>query len=221
MSGSIKRAYRVRELSPPQADGDPIETKVDFVVQWEDEGERITSVPPDAKPTKHPIEVRPSGPRKDLATRFRKGNKAAQGRKPSMVKLGVPLSMCDVADPRYRKLLRNAGKYRKFRSEELARVHGFLSAGASSMVASASLALAGSKWLYLLAAETVDTKVATNLVTMASKLSLDAIRAEQMAWEISSREAAALKAQRSDAPIEWLTGKATEESDNGSDEGNR
>lgn len=221
MAGSIKRSWRVRELGKPQADGDSIETKVDYVIEWEDGGERITSLPPDAQPTTSPVEVRPERPRRDVATRFKRGNRAAQGRKPSMVKLGVPLSMCDVADPRYRKLLRNAGKYRKFRSEELARTHGFLSAGASSMIASASLALAGSKWLYLLAAETVDTKVASNLVTMASKLSMDAMRAEQMAWEISSREAAALKAQRSDAPIAWLSGKATEESNDGSDEGNR
>lgn len=188
-------------------EGELPEIVPEFEVKWEDVESSLTRH--DINPSKAPIEVKPK--RGDLATRFGKGNKSAVGRKPAMVKLGVPLSMCDVHDPRYRKLLRNAGSYRRFRCEELARAHGFLSAGASSMVASASLALAASKFMYTLAAEATDQRKASELVSLASKLSMDAMRAEQLAWEIAGREAAALKAMNTDKVPTWLQGKADDE----------
>lgn len=194
-------------------DGELPEIVPEFEVAWEDEVSKPTRH--DITSSKAPIEVKP--PRKDLATRFGKGNKAATGRKPAMVKLGVPLSMCDVHDPRYRKLLRNAGSYRRFRCEELARAHGFLSAGASSMIASASLALAASKWLYVLAAEATNVSDATKYVALASKLSMDAMRAEQLGWEIAGREAAALKAMNNDKVPVWLS--AGQDDDSGQEGG--
>lgn len=188
-------------------EGELPEIVPEFEVAWEDVDQGPTRH--DINPSRAPVEVKPQ--RRDLATRFGRGNRASKGRKPAMVKLGVPLSMCDVHDPRYRKLLRNAGSYRRFRCEELARAHGFLSAGASSMVASASLALAASKFMYTLAAEATDQRKASELVSLASKLSMDAMRAEQMAWEIAGREAAALKAMNTDKVPTWLQGKADDD----------
>lgn len=79
------------------------------------------------------------------------------------------------------------------------------------MVASASLALAASKFMYTLAAEAADQRKASELVSLASKLSMDAMRAEQMAWEIAGREAAALKAMNTDKVPTWLQGKADDD----------
>lgn len=189
-------------------EGELPEIVPEFEVAWEDVDQGPTRH--DINPSRAPVEVKPQ--RRDLATRFGRGNKASKGRKPAMVKLGVPLSMCDVHDPRYRKLLRNAGSYRRFRCEELARAHGFLSAGASSMVASASLALAASKWLYVLAAESTNVAEATKYVALASKLSMDAMRAEQLGWEIAGREAAALKAMNSDKIPVWLSAGSDDDS---------
>jgi hypothetical protein len=142
-------------------------------------------------------------------TRFGEGNKSAAGRKPGMAKLGVPIHMCNVTDVRYKKLLRDASTYRKHRCAELLEIHGYVSAGASSMIASASLSLAASKWMYALASEhTGGPDGLVKLVGLASKLAGDAKHLELTAWEIAAREAASWKATmgKEDLPP-WLTSK--------------
>lgn len=139
------------------------------------------------------------------ATQFKKGNKAASGRKPAAANLGIPVKYIDAADARYRRFIRNASYYRKARCRELAQVHGFLSAGATNLVASASLSMAVSRYAYTLSMEETDRKEAAKLITLASKLANDAKQLELAAWELASREAEAVKAMKAedDAPA-WL-----------------
>jgi hypothetical protein len=115
---------------------------------------------------------------------FARGNRAAVGRRPKLALLGVPV---DSADPRYALALRRAARYRKRRCAELAAVHGHVSAGASSLIASASLALCASRYLYEVAAETGDP----DTLRRASALANDARQGELAAWELASREAKA------------------------------
>jgi hypothetical protein len=115
---------------------------------------------------------------------FEPGNRASAGRRPKLALLGVPSTS---TDPRYALALRRAGRYRKRRCSELAAVHGYVSAGAASLVASASLALCASRYLYEVAAETGDPMT----LKQASALANDARQGELAAWELASREAAA------------------------------
>jgi hypothetical protein len=63
-------------------------------------------------------------------------------------------------------------------------VHGYVSAGVSSLIASASLALCASRYLYEVAAETGDAET----LKRASALANDARQGELAAWELASRE---------------------------------
>ena len=133
--------------------------------------------------------------RRAIGRPFEAGNRAAAGRRPKLALLGVRI---ESADPRYALALRRASRYRKRRCAELAAVHGgFVSAGASSLVASAALALCASRYLYECAAETGDA----DTLKRASSLANDARQGELAAWELASREAAA----RPDADLDgWV-----------------
>jgi hypothetical protein len=77
--------------------------------------------------------------RRNRGRPFAKGNRAAAGRPPALACLG--LGYVDVSDPQYRRALRQAHSYRRRRVSELAAVHGYVSAGAASLLSSAALAL--------------------------------------------------------------------------------
>jgi hypothetical protein len=130
---------------------------------------------------------------------FERGNRAAAGRRPKLALLGVSV---DAADPRYALSLRRAGRYRKRRCSEIAAVHGYVSAGASSLIASASLALSASRYLYEVAAETGDA----DTLKRASALANDARQNELAAWELAAKEAAARPAATDVLPpgFEWV-----------------
>jgi hypothetical protein len=117
---------------------------------------------------------------------FEQGNRASAGRKPKLALLGVP---ADATDPRYALALRRASRYRKRRCSELAVAHGYVSAGASSLIASAALALSASRFLYEIAAETGDAAT----LKQASALANDARQNELAAWELAARESGARK----------------------------
>jgi hypothetical protein len=106
-----------------------------------------------------------------------------RAKKPILALLGV--DGVD-ADPAYALALRRASRYRKRRCSELAVTHGYVSAGASGLVASASLALCASRYLYERAAKTGDPE----LLKRASSLANDARQNELAAWELCSRESA-------------------------------
>jgi hypothetical protein len=115
---------------------------------------------------------------------FAPGNRAAAGRRPKLALLGVPLAS---ADPRFALGLRRASRYRKRRCAEFAAVLGYVSAGASSLLASAALALCASRYLYERAAETGDAEA----LLRASALAKDARENERAAWDVAARESKA------------------------------
>ena len=127
---------------------------------------------------------------------FEEGNRAACGRRPKLALLGVS---ADATDPRYALALRRASRYRKRRCSELATVHGYVSAGAASLIASASLALCASRYLYEVAAATGDPET----LKRASALANDARQNELAAWELATREAAARPRQPVDPLAAW------------------
>ena len=114
---------------------------------------------------------------------FQPGNRAAAGRKPKLALLGVEVAD---ADPKYQKALSRAAYYRRRRCSELAAVHGYVSSGASSLIASGALALCASRYLYELASVTGDPE----LLKRASNLANDARQNELAAWELCARESA-------------------------------
>jgi hypothetical protein len=115
---------------------------------------------------------------------FTRGNKAASGRRPALAGLGVDVP---TADPAYQRALARANRYRRRRCSELAAAHGgWLSSGAAGLVASASLALAASRYLYERAGATGDTA----LLAQAARLADSAKGLEIAAIDIASREAA-------------------------------
>lgn len=114
---------------------------------------------------------------------FERGNQAAQGRKPALAGLGVH---ADPADPAYKRALGRANRYRRRRCSELAAVYGYLSAGAAGLIASASLALGASRYLYERAGVAGDT----SLLAQAARLADSAKGLEIAAIDVAQREAA-------------------------------
>jgi hypothetical protein len=143
-------------------------------------------LPPDELPAANPDETAAAlASRRDRGRPFAAGNTAAKGRRPKLALLGVNL---DATDPAYALCLRQASRWRKRRCSELAALAGgYLSAGASSLVASAALALASSRYLYGVAAKTGDPA----LMKQASALANDSRQNELAAHELCLREAAA------------------------------
>lgn len=93
----------------------------------------------------------------------------------------------ELVDPRYRPFARWGARYGAHRRQELAELHGGkISAGVGAMVESAALALAASRFVHLLAAETGDPELFKQAAGMASTARQD----ELAAWELAAREAA-------------------------------
>ncbi len=131
---------------------------------------------------------------------------AGKGRKTRLAAMGLSPSIIKAGDPEYASCLDQANKYRKTRMKELAHLHGHVSAGAGALLASASLALAASRFLYQRAAEggDQDESVAGYLKT-AAKLADSARQSELAAWEMSSREGILKRRQEaSEAGQPWL-----------------
>lgn len=98
---------------------------------------------------------------------FERGNQAAKGRKPSLCVMGLPI---ETADPRYRRAARKARSWAKRRVRELAIQHGGdLGAGPCGALANAGLAIAASRVLYELAAETLDASLFQQAAALADK----------------------------------------------------
>lgn len=114
---------------------------------------------------------------------------AGKGRRTKLAAFGLSPSILASGDPRYASAIRSANKYRKTRMKELAQLHGHVSAGAGALLASASLALAASRFLYERYAEKPDLGGGElELLKQASTLADKARAAELAAWEMSARE---------------------------------
>ncbi len=107
-----------------------------------------------------------------------------KGRKTLLAAFGLQIEKLLDGDPDFLIALEKADKYRKVRMKELAHLHGHVSAGAGAMLASASLALATSRYLYERAARNGNT----DLLAQASKEAEKHRQTELAAWEMSARE---------------------------------
>lgn len=136
----------------------------------------------------------------------RKGQKA--GRKLKLAVLGIPKDILAAGDPRYAACLRAAGVYRKARTRELFELHGYVSAGASSLLATAAINLAASRLLF----EKFAAEPDLNLLKTATRLSDSARQNELAAWELCAREGTARKKlSMADQGIPWLSVKDGEQ----------
>ena len=123
------------------------------------------------------------------------------GRKTKLAAFGLNPAVIMAGDPVYAECLDSANKYRKIRMKELAQLHGHVSAGAGALLASASLALAASRFLYQNAAQ--DGDAAT--LKQASQLADSARQSELAAYELASREGVLKKrSAMADAGMPWL-----------------
>lgn len=124
-------------------------------------------------------------------------------RRTKLAVLGIPSAVLDVGDPAYARCVKLASAYRKSRVRELAISHGFVSSGASALLASASMALAASRYLYEQAATPTEGQI--EKLKTASRLADSARQNELAAWELCAREAvASKKAKHLEAGVPWI-----------------
>lgn len=109
---------------------------------------------------------------------------AGKGRKTKLAAFGLSPSIIKAGDPDYAKCLAQANKYRKTRMREIAQLHGHISAGAGALLASASLALAASRFLYQNAAQDGDA----GTLKQAAQLADSARQSELACWELAAKE---------------------------------
>lgn len=127
--------------------------------------------------------------------------KPKTGRKTKLAAFGLDPKTIMAGDPAYASCLDQANKFRKIRMKELAQLHGHVSAGAGALLASASLALAASRFLYQKAAESGDA----TLLKQASQLADSHRQSELAAYELASREGVLKKRSAlADAGMPWL-----------------
>lgn len=133
------------------------------------------------------VKVRPdemSEATQDLSTHPRPWTKLPRNRQTKLAVMGLGKEYLEKGDPRYKRAMELANKYRKARTKELSAIHGFVSSGASALLSTASLALAASRFLYEKAAESGDVDIMRKAATMADS----ARQAELAAWELAARE---------------------------------
>ena len=124
---------------------------------------------------------------------FQPGNAAASNRKPAMARAGLEVPG---ADPRWQSFERQGRRWAQRRCREMAVAHGgYLGCGPSSMIASAGLALASSRFAYAVGAASGD--IAT--LKQAAQLADSARQQELTAVALAERECATRKAN---APYE-------------------
>ncbi len=130
--------------------------------------------------------------------------KAPRGRKTKLAAFGLSPSVIKAGDQSYAACLDQANKYRKQRMKELAQLHGHCSAGVGALLASASLALAASRFLYQDAAKDGDA----GTLKQAAQLADSARQSELAAYELASKEGVLKRrTAAADAGQPWLLAK--------------
>lgn len=120
--------------------------------------------------------------------------------------MGISKAILDKGDPKYVRCLTMANRYRKVRARELAELHGHVSSGASALLASGSLALAASRFLYERYAEDGGGDLGVTMLKQAAQLADSARQSELAAWEMSAREGMVKRRlEASTAGMPWLT----------------
>lgn len=148
-------------------------------------------------PKERPLEARPSH-------EWAKRKTFIKGKKNKLSIMGFSADLMDEGNPKFVEMIKLSNDYRKARAKELLIAHGFVSAGVSSFLASAALALAASRYVYEDAIRTGDKA----LLTAAAKLGTDARQNELSAWELCAREAVARRKSASEqVGVPWLEKK--------------
>lgn len=139
-----------------------------------------------------------------------------KARKTKLACMGIPSSILEAGSPAYARCVRLANSYKKARSKELFEAHGFVSTGVGALLASASLALSASRFLYEIAAsseiqpEGRGALSMPSILKLASSLSDSSRQNELSAWELAARESVIRKRNDNNSvSVPWLT------SDNG------
>jgi hypothetical protein len=146
--------------------------------------------------------------RKRIGRPFQPGNKAARGRKPKLARLGIDKDTIKASSTLYSNYLRQAEMYRVRRIQELRIAHGFVSVAAASLVATAALALAGSRYLSALAVQSDFPDM--DMLKKSAELATQARQNELAAWELCSREASA-KTRASANETPWMKARVAVE----------
>lgn len=107
-------------------------------------------------------------------------------RKTKLACLGIPSDILDKGSQEYARCVRLANSYKRTRVKEMFQAHGYVSSGVHSLLASASLALSASRFLYAAAAESGSAN--PQLLKLASGLGDSARQNELSAWELCHRE---------------------------------
>lgn len=120
----------------------------------------------------------------DVSNHPRPWTKLPRKRRTKLAIMGLGSDLLAKGDPRYRQCMELADKYRRARTKELAAIHGYVSSGVSALLATGSLALAASRFLYEKAAESGEV----DLMRKAAAMADSARQAELAAWELAARE---------------------------------
>ncbi len=119
--------------------------------------------------------------------------------------MGISRGILERGDPDYKRAVEHANSYRRKRSGELSEMHGHVSTGASALIATASLALAASRYLYERFAKDGGGDMGTGMLKQAAQLADSARQSELAAWELSAREGLAKRKQASlEQGVPWL-----------------
>jgi hypothetical protein len=155
----------------------------------------VETCPPDELPPASPSNTVRSD--RDQHGRFIGGNAAARLKRLRPGLRGVIGAL--QPDPIFRAFVAWGRRYACARRSELAQMHGgTLSTGVGTLVESAGLALAASRYISARGGETGDVQ----MLAQAARLSEQAKQLELSAWELAAREA---KARPSSNPWQWLT----------------
>lgn len=132
-----------------------------------------------------------------------------KGKTTKLAAFGLNQAIIDNGSPRYKACLKQANQYRKQRIKELHQLHGWVSSGAGALLASASLALAASRFLFERFAEPESSGLQgageLECLKMASTLADKARSSELAAWEMSAREGILRRrAESANSDVPWL-----------------
>ncbi len=128
-----------------------------------------------------------------------------RARSTKLAVMGISKVVLDKAEPAYANAIRMANAYRKKRSTELSEIHGHVSSGASALLATASLAMASSRYLYEKYAATGGGDMGIGMLKQAAQLADSARQSELAAWEMSAREGVAKRRlAATTAGVPWM-----------------
>lgn len=164
-------------------------------------GVRLNGLTQQAAPLSESMSKRKRGPREAQQP-------GISGRRPKLVTLGISQTVIEQSHPLYKQALVNANKYMLLRQKELFQQFGYVSAGVNSMLSSAALSLAASRYIYERAAQLNDLDA--KLITLGAKLGAEARLGEHGAYEMCKQESKAFGKLREEQ-LPWNNAASVEE----------